>query len=231
MTSENKRHFEVRLGKLGIFTLVCSMSGFLFAFFLFGVVVGNNLEIYPEKISRQIPVQILQWCGLLEYDKVPPIAVAEKHVEKKKHQEVETLPDIDVRHVPSDQVKPPVMKDAPPQVKPGAADNVVPPPSLPSAKKIEEILKKDNDKEKQRGNKYLVQVTSCKDKKVAEDAVAKIAKIGFKAQITMVDLKEKGIWYRVTLPPLDSQREAMEAAQKIDQVLKGNQSVVRAQKR
>ena len=231
MTSENKRHFEVRLGKLGILTLVCSMSCLLFVFFLFGIVVGNNLETYPGKISRQLPVQILQWCGLLEYDKTTIIEAAEKDNKKQMVQEREAIPDIVVRHVRPDQGKPSPVKDTPPRVKQGSADGIVSSPSLPSAKKIEEILKNNNDKEKQLENKYLVQITSCKDKKVAEEVVAKIAKIGFKAQIIMVDLKEKGIWYRVMLPSLDSQTEAMEAAQKIDRILKGNQSVVRVQKR
>lgn len=231
MTSGNKRHFEIRLGKLGILTLVCSMSVLLFVFFLFGVVVGNNLEIYPEKISRQLPARILQWCGLLEYDKTIVVAAAGKDDKKQENQERETIPDVVVRHVRPDQEKPSSVKDAPPQTKPEAADGAVssPPPS-PPAKSIEEIISGGNDKEKRSENKYLVQVTSCKDKKVAEDVVTKIARIGFKAKITMVDLKEKGIWYRVILPSLGSRNEAMAAAQKIDQVLKGNQSVVRVQK-
>lgn len=230
MTSENKRHFEVRLGKLGIFTLVCSMSCLLFVFFLFGIVVGNNLETYPEKIARQIPLRVLQWCGLLEHDKMIPIAVAKKRDEKQKVQTTETIPDIVVRHVQPDQEKSSSTKDTSTRSKPGTADGVGSSPSLPSANKIEEILK-DDDKGRHSGDKYLVQVTSCKDKKIAEEVVAKIAKIGFKAQITMVDLQEKGIWYRVTLPSLGSQNEAMDTAQKIDRVLKGNQSVVRVQKR
>jgi len=167
----------------------------------------------------------------LEYDKTTIIEAAEKDNKKQMVQEREAIPDIVVRHVRPDQGKPSPVKDTPPRVKQGSADGIVSSPSLPSAKKIEEILKNNNDKEKQLENKYLVQITSCKDKKVAEEVVAKIAKIGFKAQIIMVDLKEKGIWYRVILPSLDSQTEAMEAAQKIDRILKGNQSVVRVQKR
>jgi len=229
MTSENKRHFEIRLGKLGILTLVCSMSGLLFVFFLFGIIVGNNLETYPANISRQLPVRILQWCGLLEDDKVTVIAAApEKDNERQRTQEKGSIPDIIVRRVQPDQGKSSsTMQDIPPRVKPGATDGV----ASPSAKKIEEILDGRNDKEKHLGNKYLVQVTSCKDKKIAEEVVAKIAKIGFKAQITVVDLEARGMWYRVTLPSLDSQSEAMEAAQKIDHILKGNQSLVRVQKR
>ncbi|MDR2861637.1 MAG: SPOR domain-containing protein, partial [Syntrophobacterales bacterium] len=224
MASENKRHFEVRLRKLGILTLVCSMAGLLFVFFLFGIVVGNNLETYPEKISRQWPAQFLQWCGLLEYDKITPVAV-EKHEERQQGiREVEVVPDVVVPHAQPDQEeplppvqekpppvreKPTPQKDVPPQVKPKAAA----PPPAPSAKKIEEILKDDGKKNS--GKKYLVQVTSHKDKKIAEEVVAKIAKIGFKAQISRVDLQEKGIWYRVTVPAMKGQKEAEEAAQKI----------------
>jgi len=270
MAPENKRPFEVRLRKSGIITLVSGMSGLLFVFFLFGVVVGNNLDVYPEKISRQLPVQFLQWCGLLENDKTV-LAVADRHAEKQKNQGAEKIPEVVVRHVQHDRQKPekdaasqvsaptPQAKPSPapsqakestpsqakqsapaPQAKPSPAPpqakQSIPAPQAkpspapqtkPPEKKTGEAAKSDKEKQTE---KYLVQVTSCKDRKIAEEVVVKIAGVGFKGQITVVDLHEKGIWYRVTIPSFKSRNEAAEAAQKVDNVLKGNQSVVRVQR-
>jgi cell division protein FtsN len=80
-------------------------------------------------------------------------------------------------------------------------------------------------------NQYVVQVTSCKNRKIAEDVVKDIGKIGFKASIMTVEIKNKGTWYRVLLSDFDSKDKANEAAQRIDRVLKGNKSVVRIQNR
>lgn len=51
MTSKNRRLFELKLGKLGVVLFICGMSLLLFSMFLFGVVVGKNMEAYPEKYS------------------------------------------------------------------------------------------------------------------------------------------------------------------------------------
>jgi DedD protein len=54
MTVKNRRVFELRLGKLGLTLFIGGMSLLLFSFFLIGVVVGKNLETYPERYSTGI---------------------------------------------------------------------------------------------------------------------------------------------------------------------------------
>jgi len=234
MASDNVRHFEVRLRKLGLFMLICSMSGLLFAAFLFGVVVGNDLETYPKKISRQMPIRFLEWAGLLDAEKPQPVAVVIKS-EKPLPKEEVILPGLMAQDVPPMPVPLTGMEPAREAGSPPEAEQVKVPPlsALPQKEKTDAgSSTKAEDKDKETGKeKYLVQVTSCKSKKIAEEVVSKIAKNGFKLQIATADLKDKGTWYRVLLTNLDSKDKAKEAAQKIDRILKGNKSVVRVQKR
>ena len=55
MSSRKVRNFEFKLGKLGLILFVFGTSLFLLSAFIFGVIVGKNIESYPEKIVRGIP--------------------------------------------------------------------------------------------------------------------------------------------------------------------------------
>lgn len=49
------KDFEFRLGKLGLGLFVFGTSLSLLVAFIFGVIVGKNIESYPEKIVKSIP--------------------------------------------------------------------------------------------------------------------------------------------------------------------------------
>lgn len=51
MAIKNRRLFELRLGKLGLFLFIIGMSFLLFFGFLFGVIVGKHMEAYPEQYA------------------------------------------------------------------------------------------------------------------------------------------------------------------------------------
>lgn len=232
MASENARRFELRLGKLGFFILICSMSGMLFAAFLFGVVVGSDLENYPETIARRAPIRFLEWVGLLETEKTKPVAVVIKN-EKPIPREVPNAPEAMAPSIVSTPA--PVAEKAEPYTPdlPLAAQPARETPSvtLPEKAKNDAVVKPSSQDKQNPGGRYLVQITSCKNKKVAEEVIKDLGKIGYKPHIVMVNLKEKGVWYRVILTDLVSREKAQEAAKKIDLLLKGNKSVVQIQKK
>lgn len=232
MASDNARHFELRLRKLGLFLLICSMACLLFVAFLFGVVVGNDLDTYPEKISRQMPIKFLEWTGVLAVAKAPPPVVVIRST-KAVAKEEKVVPQSIVPDVP-----PPSSPLTEADVDKGESRSLKqekikesPTALLPDKRKlVESPLITPKDKKPVAG-KYVVHVTSCKSRKIAEDVVKKIGKIGFKTKIVTAELKDKGTWYRVLLSDLNSEDKANEAAEKIDRILKGNKSVVRVQKR
>jgi len=58
MSSQNSRDFEFKLGKLGLVLFTFGIALLLLCSFLFGVMVGKNIESYPEKIAKGIPQAI-----------------------------------------------------------------------------------------------------------------------------------------------------------------------------
>ncbi len=52
---KNRRVFELRLGKVGLILFISGMSLMLFSMFLLGIVIGKQMEAYPERYSSGIP--------------------------------------------------------------------------------------------------------------------------------------------------------------------------------
>jgi cell division septation protein DedD len=55
MTVKNRHVFELRLGKVGLILFISGMSLLLFSIFLLGIVIGKQMEVYPERYSSSIP--------------------------------------------------------------------------------------------------------------------------------------------------------------------------------
>jgi cell division protein FtsN len=169
---------------------------------------------------------------LLKVEKAPPPAVVIKS-EKASVKEETGVPGLvaqDVMPPPSPLPEADVVKGEVPSVEQGNV-KALPPPPLSDKEKTVKVPAATPKEKATETNLYVVQVTSCKNRKIAEDVVKEIGKIGFKASIMTVEIKNKGTWYRVLLSNLDGKDKANEAAQKIDRVLKGNKSVVRIQNR
>ena len=55
MQSRKSSDFEFKLGRFGLILFTFAVSLLLLFSFIFGVIVGKNIESYPEKIVRGIP--------------------------------------------------------------------------------------------------------------------------------------------------------------------------------
>lgn len=51
MATENEKKIELKIGKSGLLIVITGMTALLGAAFLFGVDVGQNIDVYPEKIA------------------------------------------------------------------------------------------------------------------------------------------------------------------------------------
>ena len=51
MAAKNRRTFELTLGKLGLILFIGGISLLLFSMFLLGILVGQQMEAYPERYS------------------------------------------------------------------------------------------------------------------------------------------------------------------------------------
>lgn len=63
--------------------------------------------------------------------------------------------------------------------------------------------------------KYTIQVSSFKDKAQAQTFEAKLKKKGFAAQITTVEIKDSGLWYRIRVGNYKDRKEAEKIAEQL----------------
>jgi cell division septation protein DedD len=76
MAAKNRRTFELTLGKLGLILFIGGISLLLFSMFLLGIVVGKQMEAYPERYSAGMAEMIYDrlFASAPQKGKVPPSA-------------------------------------------------------------------------------------------------------------------------------------------------------------
>jgi len=71
MESRRTGDFEFKLGKFGLILFTFAVSLLLVASFIFGVIVGKNIDSYPQKIAKGIPNTIKKTITSGMADTVP----------------------------------------------------------------------------------------------------------------------------------------------------------------
>jgi len=223
MTSGNIKNFELKVGKAGLIILVAGMAALLCTAFLFGIEVGKNIDVYPEKIAA-FPQKVLSLVW-----RPAKIKVAQNQSSNQGN--------IDLTFYNTLTSKKGVLQDQPVPEKQSAA--VLPPTkeeetqngdfNLETRKQsyeptIEKIIEKNESRGKEiassvssRKQKFTIQAASLKDKIEANKINKKLTSLGFTSKVIKVDVKGKGIFFRVVVPCFEDKVQAQEAAQKISQ--------------
>lgn len=201
MASKNVHVFELRLGKRALILFILGMSCLLFVVFLFGVTVGKNIDVYPEKFSRGFPGMMLEKLGWSSNRPESTVVASEtaKEAAKTGGEEIAT-----------EEKKTPV-------AAPLKSDERQ--PSLPAAAKVEA-------KPPVEQTKYKVQVGSFKEKGKADQLCKKLIALGFSPRITEMQVPRKGKWTRITLEGFESEQDAQKAADNVAREIKGLSCVV-----
>lgn len=229
MGSGNIRKFEIRLGQTGLMVLIVGMVALLCLSFLFGVGVGKNIDTYPEKISS-LPQRFLAlfWrpakiAGGPNEEPKTTAQIQRGNVDLAFHQALTSSKTVPIQPQPDD--KKPMEVEA-------FADKEASLPALPKEKaalaKTETAEQKTAVGEKTAvGSKskgreadsapgsYQVYVASLQDREKADQIHKIVARAGYASKMVKVDLKEKGIWYRVIATGFDSKAKAQAAADKL----------------
>lgn len=223
MTSGNIKNFELKVGKAGLIILVAGMAALLCTAFLFGIEVGKNIDVYPEKIAA-FPQKVLSLVW-----RPAKIKVAQNQSSNQGN--------IDLTFYNTLTSKKGVLQDQPVPEKQSAA--VLPPAkeeetqngdfNLETRKQsyeptIEKIIEKNESRGKEiassvssRKQKFTIQAASLKDKIEANKINKKLTSLGFTSKMIKVDVQGKGIFFRVVVPGFENKVQAQEAAQKISQ--------------
>jgi len=249
MTTGNAKNFEVKIGKTGLIIIVAGMTAFLCAAFLFGVDVGKNIDVYPEKIAS-IPQRALALVW-----RPAKIKMAQNTPENKtghnQHGVLQgshaALPDENIDLTFYDTL---TGKKGSHEEELSMGKNQPVPPfqnegeeqkgkfNIETTKQPVTENVKDNEKDVRQEekavsnavslkNKFTVQAASLKEKATARKISKKISALGFKQEIIKTEIKGKGTVFRVIVSGFSDKMKAEKAAEKISSKT-GTKCIVRS---
>jgi cell division septation protein DedD len=204
-----KRDFELKLGKLGVVLFTLGISCLLLVSFIFGVMVGLNIESAPEDIALSIPRLIKQRIARApEGEPAKPEEGQGEEARKtpKGEKDEFKLSYFDTLTKKSDAVKSSVELKGAKEPPPGAAGKA------PAAK-----------------GKFILQVASLQDRAKAEELRGTLIQMGYDPFVDMADLPGKGKWYRVKLRGFETREDARRVGAEIERKIKGLQCLVSPQ--
>ena len=239
MATGNIKNFELKVGKAGLIIIVIGMAALLCTAFLLGVDVGKNIDIYPDKIAA-FPEKLLAQVW-----RPSKIRAAQSIPENKSAQnqpQTNTQENIDLTFYNALTTKKGIPKEHPvaekqPVILPPDKgeehvtanfnmENKKPPVPLNDKKTNYKVEHKEKSEQKVKEikqntvsnkQKFKIQAASLKDKNTANEMSKKIASLGLKSQVIKVDVRGKGILYRVVVLGFEDKIQAQEAAKKISQ--------------
>jgi cell division septation protein DedD len=201
-----KRDFEFKLGKLGVVLFTLGISCLLLVSFIFGVMVGLNIESAPEDIAKSIPRLIKQKIARAPAEEVQKQEEGQGEDARqalKGEKDEFKLSFFDTLTRKSDAVKPSVeLKEA----------------GAPASKAAE--------KASAAKGKFILQVASLQDRTKAEELRGALIQMGYDPFVDVADIPNKGKWYRVKLKGFETREDARRVAAEIERKVKGLQCFV-----
>ena len=236
MAARNIKNFELKLGKTGLIIVIAGMAALLCTVFLLGVDIGKNIDTYPEQIAsipQRVIARIWRPAKLKAEQDVPDNKSGQNQPPAKEDIDLtfyNTLTSkkgvVKEQPVPDRQKVVETPAEKPVETKPqneeiGTGDlNVeAQEPSVPVSEKTNEEGKTQAKEAApsiaSHKQKFIIQAASLKEKNKAYQISKKIAALGFTPRIIKVEIKEKGIWYRVVVSGFENKVQANAAAAKI----------------
>lgn len=249
MASGNSKKMELKFGRTGITIVVLGMAILLFSVFLLGVVVGKNIDTYPQKIAA-IPQKALALIWQKGKANTSP-----EVTDNKKTQGEPKTGDAPVLTFYNDLTnKKGQLKDHPLTEKkmvetPPPRDELTQPNpeneqtavgiTLQTPKKTAVAAKKTDDKKKDEAKQrdapvaagkqsFIIQAASLQEKAKAYQVSKNITALGYKSRVVKIVIKGKGTWFRVIVSGFDDRAQAQVAADKITNKMKTNCIIRRA---
>lgn len=203
MGLDRGKRFRFTLGKIGFVFFVFGISALLLLSFLFGVMVGRNIDTYPQKIAKEIPAAVTKKiAGVIQGETAgengktegKPSEEQGKAEEKTAGEQGKTESSFQYRYFETLTEK-----------KEPAPAAVLPPPE----------------------EQYVIQVGSFRHRSQAEEVQKTLLSSGFRPVLDQVEMKESGNWYRIRIPGYRTLKEAKEAQAVVEKKLQGTRCIVR----
>jgi cell division protein FtsN len=244
MGAENIKKFELRLGRTGLILTVAGMAMLLCVSFILGVMVGEHIDTYPEKISS-MPQRVLSFfwrpakvASRQNMQEAADTGAGRGNIDLSFHRTLTGAKPVPVElpPVPEKVQEKEVAIDQNPSetvgqdLKPQAEEPLEKREATPSRKKdvIEEkIAAANRGHQKEEAavsgsspSSFFIHVASVKDKNKAEQIHKSVADLGYKSKVVKTDIKGKGIWYRIIATGFETRAQAKSAAEKISKQVK-----------
>ncbi len=243
MASGNSKQMELKLGRTGITIVVLGMAILLFSVFLLGIVVGKNIDTYPQKIASvpQKALALIWHKG--KANTLPDFPDNKKSEGESKAGDAPVLTFYNDLTNKKGQMKDQhltekKMVETPPPKEELPQPNVVDEKttvgnSMQARMKTVVVAKKADDKKKGEVKPaekpvaaskqlFIIQAASLKEKAKANQVSKNITALGYKSRVVKIDIKGKGSWYRVIVSGFDDRAQAQVAADKITKKMKTN---------
>ncbi len=202
MSIRKARSFELRLGKMGVTLFTLGVSCLLLVAFVLGVMVGKNVDTYPEKITGAIPGLIKERIAKTPVEPgvvAGPVSAQEAGGGGKEDLKLTFYDTLEGKKSSAVKEDKPIIKEKP-----------APQESLPVK------------------DKYIVRVASLKDEKKAQSLQKKLSDMGYPSTLDITELDTRGKFYRVSLEGFETKDDAQKVVDLLYQKAKLKCMVVNA---
>jgi cell division septation protein DedD len=228
MMTKNTRRFEFKLGRIGLIFFLLGISGLLFGVFLLGVTVGKNIDTYPEKIARFLPDKMKTLISLPPDTAAPVLATQDEVKQETPEPDLNmTFHDLGKRKADTKGMAPDGMFPTKAPAGGGKERSPLPPPEPVTPAVQPKPAPPVKEKQAVR-EQFLVQVVSYQDNSKADTLVKQISAMGYPARMEMIELPDKGKWFRVVMGAFYSRPEAQTAVDVVSRKNKGLNCVIRS---
>ncbi|MDO8784594.1 MAG: SPOR domain-containing protein [Syntrophales bacterium] len=214
--------------------------------------MGENIETYPEKLSRGIP-DIVRQKVESSPDRTKTI-VASKESDggfDLTFYDTLTRKGDERKGIVFEESEENKLSEKTTKEQPFFAGEVqgkkkpLPPFPAGEAEKSESPLAKEGkykkpplspaaghngEKASQVNGKYLIQIVSYRERERADNLCKRLKALGYSPMVVTADLPGKGKWFRVVLGGFDTQKDAREAAGVVSKSIGGKNSIIRPAK-
>ena len=258
MAPKNTRTFEFKLGKRGFILFIFGISLLLFFVYVFGVMVGKNIDTYPEKLSRGIPDMVKKRLGFsYKPDKTETVAAVRERTGGSTAEEDFDLTFYDTLTRKWDERRGVVLEGSKEKKPPGEAVKEQPPstggvqeknspmtnagtanekkPAIPQAEQRKDkrpplpaVTEHIGEKTPPVKEKYLVQVVSYREKEKADRLCKRLRVLGYNPRIVTTELPGRGRWFRVILGGFETRQEAQKVVGVVSKEIAGLSCVIRS---
>ncbi|MFA4917026.1 MAG: SPOR domain-containing protein [Syntrophales bacterium] len=241
--SRNTRTFEFKLGKRGLILFVFGMSLLFFFVYVFGVMVGKNIDTCQENFFWGIPIPDMVRKRMTAPSHKTETAVAAR--EGKGGKSTKGDDDFDLTFYDTLAKKEDERKTliTPPQEVEQEKDEKLPPTTIaehakekpspviaqPSAAGNSHLADKHTRKETSPvKEKYLIQMVSYREKEKAENLFKRLKSLGYHPVVVTIELPERGRWFRVVLDGFATREKAQEVVNIVSKEINGLTCVIRS---